>query len=120
MIPIGNPRLLRTAVPFDRCAYLIDLALGMSARIARIGNEIAHWPVGDGQPRRQCSRCFVHEREPVRDDRAKLFLPAILSAVELVTEATFRPLHKERVPPSHSNGVRAFARIVTCSEVSAT
>src|SRR5260370_7904072 len=51
MIPIGNPRLLRTAVPFDRCAYLIDLALGMSARIARIGNEISDWTVGHGQPR---------------------------------------------------------------------
>src|SRR5713101_5015195 len=36
----------------DRCAYRIDLALGMRARIARIGNEIAQRPVGDGQPRR--------------------------------------------------------------------
>jgi hypothetical protein len=35
---------------FDGCPYLIDLALGMGARVARIGNEIAHWPVGDGQP----------------------------------------------------------------------
>jgi len=36
----------------DGCPYLIDLALEMGARIARIGNEIAHRPVGDGQPRR--------------------------------------------------------------------
>ena len=34
----------------DRCADLIDLALGMSARITRIGNEFAHRPVGDDQP----------------------------------------------------------------------
>jgi len=31
----------------DRFAYLIDLALGMSARIAWIGNEISDWTVGD-------------------------------------------------------------------------
>ena len=35
---------------FDRCADLIDLALGMSARITRIGNEFADRPVGDDQP----------------------------------------------------------------------
>src|SRR5258706_14686670 len=45
---------------FDRCADLIDLALGMGACIARIGNEIAQQPVGDGQPRRFCRRYFVH------------------------------------------------------------
>src|SRR5258707_5441870 len=41
----------------DRCAYLIDLALGMSACIARIGNEISDWTVGHSQPRGrfQCS-----------------------------------------------------------------
>src|SRR5258708_35927911 len=45
---------------FDRCAYLIYLALGMGARIARIGNEFAHRAVGDGQPRRFYRRYFVH------------------------------------------------------------
>src|SRR5712672_4484769 len=45
----------------DRFAYLIDLALGMSARIARIRNEISDWTVGHDQPggRFQCSY-FVH------------------------------------------------------------
>src|SRR5258706_447440 len=40
---------------------LIDLALGMSARIARIRNEISDWTVGHDQPggRFQCSY-FVH------------------------------------------------------------
>jgi hypothetical protein len=32
------------------CSKLIDLPLWMGARIARIGNEVAHWPVGDDQP----------------------------------------------------------------------
>jgi hypothetical protein len=35
----------------DRFAYLIDLALGMSTRIARIGNEISDWTVGHDQAR---------------------------------------------------------------------
>src|SRR6266404_4388771 len=45
---------------FDRCTDLIDLALGMSARIARIGNELAHRAVGDDQPRRFYRRYFDH------------------------------------------------------------
>src|SRR5258706_6649526 len=49
----------------DRCAYLIDLALGMRARIARIGNEISDWTVGHGQPRRRFHcRYFVHAETP--------------------------------------------------------
>ena len=76
MIPIGNPRLLRTAVPFDRCAYLIDLALGMSARIARIGNEISDWTVGHGQPRgRFRCRYFVHAEIPPKANDRRGFAP---------------------------------------------
>src|SRR5258705_11877182 len=76
MIPIGNPRLLRTAVPFDRCAYLIDLALGMSARIARIGNEISDWTVGHGQPRRRFRcRYFVHAETPPKANDRRGFAP---------------------------------------------
>ena len=45
---------------FDGCPYLIDLALGMGARIARIGNEFAYRPVGDDQPRRFYRRYFVY------------------------------------------------------------
>src|SRR5258708_31665953 len=76
MIPIGNTRLLRTAVPFDRCAYLIDLALGMSARIARIGNEISDWTVGHGQPRgRFHCRYFVHAETPPKANDRRGFAP---------------------------------------------
>src|SRR5262249_31148651 len=53
----------------DGRAYLIDLALGMSTRIARIGNEIAHGTVGDGQPRWKC--CFVHDPEPAQKNQAE-------------------------------------------------
>ncbi len=53
-------RMAWAMMRLDRCAYLIDLALGMRARIARIGNEIAQRPVGDGQPRRLYRRYFVH------------------------------------------------------------
>ncbi len=49
---------------FDRRAYLIDLPLGMGARIARIGNEIVHRPVGDDQARRLDRRYFVHLGTP--------------------------------------------------------
>src|SRR5260370_6634422 len=76
MIPIGTSRLLRTAVPFDRCAYLIDLALGMSARIARIGNEISDWTVGHGQPRgRFRCRYFVHAETPPKANDRRGFAP---------------------------------------------
>src|SRR5258708_15804322 len=56
---IGENRVGK-AECFDRCADLIDLALGMGARIARIGNELAHRAVGDDQPRRFYRRYFVH------------------------------------------------------------
>src|SRR5258708_4473926 len=76
MIPIGNPPLLRTAVSFDRCAYLIDLALGMSARIGPIGNEISDWTVGHGQPRgRFRCRYFVHAETPPKANDRRGFAP---------------------------------------------
>src|SRR5258706_6528152 len=56
---------------FDGCFDLIDLALGMSTRIAWIGNEIAHRAVGDDQPRRFCRRYFVHTRTCQNDDRRR-------------------------------------------------
>src|SRR6266403_683112 len=61
---------------FDRCAYLIDLALGMGAGIARIGNEFAHWTVGHGQPRRRFRcRYFVHAETPPKANDRRGFAP---------------------------------------------
>src|SRR5258705_13887938 len=60
----------------DRCAYLIDLALGMRARIARIGNEISDWTVGHGQPRgRFRCRYFVHAETPPKANDRRGFAP---------------------------------------------
>src|SRR5260370_38388277 len=60
----------------DRCAYLIDLALGMSARIARIRNEISDWTVGHGQPRGRFQfRYFVHAETPPKANDRRGFGP---------------------------------------------
>jgi len=45
-----NKDWIGEAKRFDGCADLIDLALGMGAGVARIGNEVAYRAVGDGQP----------------------------------------------------------------------
>src|SRR5258705_9191239 len=60
----------------DRFAYLIDLALGMRARIARIGNEISDWTVGHGQPRGRF-RCsyFIHAKTPPKGNDRRGFAP---------------------------------------------
>src|SRR5262249_38940918 len=73
----------------DGRAYLIDLALGMSTRIARIGNEVAHGTVGDGQPRWESSRCyFVHDQKPAQKPSGA-FAPILIQAraVELCPSA---------------------------------
>src|SRR5712672_4471544 len=60
----------------DRSAYLIDLALGMRARIARIGNEISDWTVGHGEPRgRFRCRYFVHAETPPKANDRRGFAP---------------------------------------------
>src|SRR5882757_3331745 len=60
----------------DRFAYLIDLALGMSTRIARIGNEISDWTVGHDQARGrlQCSY-FIHVKTPPKANDRRGFAP---------------------------------------------
>jgi hypothetical protein len=49
---------------FDGCPNLVDLALWIGARIARIRSEIAYRQVGDGQSRRLDRRNFVHVGAP--------------------------------------------------------
>ena len=60
----------------DRFAYLVDLALGMSARIAWIGNEISDWTVGHDQTGgRFQSSCFVHSKTPPKARDRRGFAP---------------------------------------------
>src|SRR5258707_10376780 len=67
----------------DRFAYLVDLALGMSARIAWIGNEISDWTVGHDQTGgRFQSSCFVHSKNPAKSAR-----PARVCAVQRCNES---------------------------------
>ena len=57
-----NKDWIGEAKRFDGCADLIDLALGMGAGVARIGNEVAYRAVGDGQPRGgQGGSRLIHE-----------------------------------------------------------
>jgi hypothetical protein len=47
-------------LPVTAVDFCYGWTLGMSTRIAWIGNEIAHRAVGDDQPRRFYRRYFVH------------------------------------------------------------
>src|SRR5262249_29337476 len=103
-----NKNWIGKAERLDRRAYLIDLALGMSTCIARIGNEIAHETVRDGQPRWESSRCcFVHKQEPAQKNKP-----------EPLHRFGFRQgeveLKRYRRCPS---AWRDSMRLVTCSEV---
>src|SRR6266404_4062934 len=86
----------------DRCAYLIDLALGMSACIARIGNEISDWTVGHSQPRGrfQCSY-FDHAKAPPKANDRRGFAPFENTIRSAQGECRSR---RARVEPSAARG----------------
>jgi transposase len=91
----------------DRFAYLVDLALGVSARIARIGNEISDWTVGHDQPggRPQCSY-FGHAKTPPKANDRRGFAP-----FENANESVQGEGEARRVEPSAARGGCRASRV---------
>ena len=100
----------------DRCFELIDLALRMGAGIARIGNEIAHRTVGDGQPRGR--RCWVvHEEEPMQKQPTGAFAPSASSEPRRCRPTQMR---HPRLSPVRTLQMSDVALAIACFRASTT